>query len=127
MEVTNVSLSNFFPDDTGGPFAFTLSISPEPTCSPVTSGDSWCDKIRPLEYTLSAKVKKKAIEECLKNEFIGDSALPKKIGQIRLASQSILVSLAGGVGLMALVAVTALVLKRRFTAGPAWVPVLEEE
>ena len=74
---------------------------------------------------MSGKGKKKAIKECLKYDLIGDSALPEEIGQIGLTSPGML-GLAG-VGLMALLAVMAVVLKRRFSAEPHWLPVPEVE
>ena len=94
--------------------------------SPPVSSPSWCEKITPLEYSLSGKGKKKAIKECLKYDLIGDSALPEEIGQIGLTSPGML-GLGGGVGLMALLAVLAVVLKRRVPAEPHWLPVPEVE
>ena len=99
-----------------------------PVPSPPVSSPSWCEKITPLKYSLSGKGKKKVIKECLKYDLIGDSALPEEIGQIGLTSPGML-GLAGGVGLMALVAVLAVVLKRRVPAEPHthWLPVPEVE
>ena len=121
----------------GNPFAFSLSILPEPVpCSTPSTAEStpgsstsstWCEKISPLEYSLSGKVKKKAIKDCLMSNFIGDSALPKKIGLLNndVASSGI-VSLAAVVGLMAAVAFTAVAWRRR-SERSAWVPVPEVE